>query len=320
MKIVFFGTSGFALPALAAVDASMHQLVAVVTTADRPSGRGRKMTASEGKEAGLRLGVPVLQPEKLNESFRNELKALSADIAVVASYGKIIPAACIALFPHGMINIHPSLLPKYRGPSPVQQPILNGDAVTGVTIIKLTAAMDAGPIMGQTEVKVGPNETAGQLHDRLAALGAEMMLAALADVAAGRAVYREQDHAAATFCGKITKADGLIRWDLPADDLVRLVRAMTPWPGAFSFSGRDGRRIIIARAEPVRGSGAAPGTVIEFSEKAGLVVACGGGALRVASLAPAGSRKMTSEEYARGARMVAGDRLVDVPPAGGATA
>jgi methionyl-tRNA formyltransferase len=315
MNVVFFGTSEFAVPVLQAVHASQHELAGVVTTPDRPKGRGRRMTASYGKEEALRLSVPVLTPEKLDKAFAEAVRDLQPDIGVVASYGKIIGQNVLDLPPQGMINVHPSLLPRYRGPSPIQQPILNGDEVTGVTIIKLTAEMDAGPILLQREVELEVDETAGRLHDRLAALGGKLAVKALDMIGKGKAEFVDQDDSQATYCRKIDKSDACIRWEQPAEHVMRQIRAMTPWPGAYTFSAADGRRLKVARAEESRGhsSAAAPGTVVEASDTAGLVIACAEGAVRIAELAPEGGRKMTSEEFARGRKLAAGDRLVAEP-------
>ncbi len=311
MRTVFFGTSEFAVPALSALHEAGHEIAAVITTPDRRAGRGRKMTASHGKQEALRINADVLQPEKLDKSFLEEFRALNADICVVASYGKIIPGQFLDIPEYGFINIHPSLLPKYRGPSPIQQPILNGDEETGVCIIEVTEEMDAGPILLVEKLKLTGSETAGELHDALAEIGASLIVEAMEQKKNGTAVYTEQDHEAVIFCTKIEKNDGLIIWDKTADEIQRHVRAMTPWPGAFTFIQNSGRRLKVSEVKAVRTDTVAqPGQVIQVSGKFGVIISCGEGAVQLMHLAPEGSRRMTSEEFARGNALEKGDRLV----------
>jgi len=245
VTIVFFGTSEFAVPILQALAGDPRFTVRlVVTQPDRPAGRGQRLTASPVKRVAQELGLPVYQPESLRSpESRKRLERVPADLYVVAAYGEILPKAILRLPQRGAVNVHPSLLPKYRGASPVQAVILNGDEETGITVIEMTARMDAGPILAQYRVPVLPRETAGELSARLAALAAEQLPDLLDRYVRGEIVPIPQDEAQASYTRPLTKADARIDWSRPAEEIERLVRAMQPWPRAWTMV--DGRRLVV---------------------------------------------------------------------------
>ncbi|MBI4278156.1 MAG: methionyl-tRNA formyltransferase [Armatimonadetes bacterium] len=329
MRIIFMGTPEFAIPSLEAL-ARVETVVAVVTQPDRERGRGLRVAPPPVAEAGRALGLPVLQPPRLRDpSAVAALRAQAPEASVVAAYGKLILREVLDLPPHGCINVHPSLLPRHRGASPIQAAILAGDGETGVTIMYMTEELDAGDIILQRRVPVDPQDTARTLEDRLARLGAEALVEALALIKAGRATRTPQDPAAATYSPKLTKEDGRIDWSRPVTAIARQVRAMDPWPTAFTWhrgillkvwragvaghpgaavSGRAAGVEVGRAAACARGTGAPPGTVLEVGP-AGITVAAGEGALRLEEVQPAGGRQMTAAEYARGHRLQAGEVL-----------
>jgi len=319
LRTVFLGTPAFAVPSLRAV-AAATDVRAVVTQPDRPKGRGRHVAPPPAAEAARELGIPVLQPTRLKSSETvAQLAALAPDVIVTVAYGKIIPREILDLPPLGCINLHPSLLPKYRGASPIPRAIEAGERVTGVTIMFQSEALDAGDIILQREAPIDPTDTAQTLEERLARLGADALLEALTLIAAGRAPRRPQEHAAATYVGKLTKADGRIDWTAPAAAVANFVRAMDPWPSAYTT--HRGRLLKIWSARPALGAlgacpeerrdvGAVQGTIVELRPGAGFVVAAGGEGLLVAEVQPEGRRRMTADEYARGVRLEVGERLV----------
>jgi methionyl-tRNA formyltransferase len=277
MRCVFFGTPEFAATALEALIASDHEVVGVVCQPDKPAGRGQKLTAPPVKEAALRAGLPHAQPASVRKGdILETLRGWRPDIAVVAAYGRILPPALLTLPPHGCINIHASLLPRYRGAAPIQWAIARGETVTGITIMQMDEGMDTGDILMQRETAITADDTGSSLHDRLARIGAELALEALAAIAAGTATRTPQDHALATHAPMIRKDDGRIDWSRPALETERLVRAFDPWPSTFTFL--SGLRLRILRAHVAAGgSGDAPGTVVAAGDS--LLVATGAGAL-----------------------------------------
>jgi methionyl-tRNA formyltransferase len=286
-------------------------VLAILTQPDRPKGRGRHVAAPPVAEVARELGIPVLQPSRLKSpETMAALAALAPDVMVTVAYGKIIPREILALPPLGCINLHPSLLPKYRGASPIPRAIEAGEAVTGVTIMYQSEALDAGDIIFQREVPIDPADTAQTLEDKLARIGADALVEALTLIAQRRAPRRPQDHDAATYVGKLSKEDGRIDWTAPAASLADFVRAMDPWPSAYTT--HRGRLVKIWRAYPEGRSdmGGAPGTIIELRPGEGFVVSSGRGGLLVTSVQPEGRRRMTADEYARGARLEVGERLL----------
>jgi methionyl-tRNA formyltransferase len=305
MRIVFFGTSAFAVPSLEALVAAGHAVTACVTQPDRPRGRGLALEPSPVKQAAQQLGLTVLQPQRPAAA---ELSAASAEIGVLASYGQLIRRDVLDAPPHGILGVHPSLLPKYRGAAPVAWALLNGETRTGVTIYRLVEALDAGPIVTQREVPIEPGEDAAHLTDRLAALGAQELVRALALIGQGTASFVPQDERGATFAPKLTKAQGMIDWHQPAIAIERLVRGLTPWPGAVTRWQGLPLKVWAARAAGRPAGEAAPGTVVQVN--AGDVqVATGDGLLAVLEVQLPGRRRAGMREFLAGHPMNAGDQF-----------
>ena len=301
------GTPEFAVPSLEALIGSPDPVVAVVCQPDRPSGRGQKLSPLPVKVVALRNHIPVLQPDKLRPpEVLDSLRAWKPDLIVVAAYGKILPAALLALPPLGCINVHGSLLPKYRGAAPIQWAILRGETVTGITIMQMNDRMDAGDILLQRETQIGAAETYGALQERLAHLGAEALIDALAALKRGDLQGRAQDESAATLAPKIEKADGKIDWRVAAVEIERRVRAFNPWPSAFARL--QDQLLKVHRAAVVTAPhGAEPGTVLDVRDA--LVVACGTGAFRLDEVQLQGRQRLSGAVFARGARLAPGRRL-----------
>lgn len=277
-----------------------------MTQPDRPAGRGQKRTPPPVAIRARELGLHVLQPERLQD-VREELERLRPEVGVVVAYGKLIPRWLLDLPPHGFLNVHPSLLPRYRGASPIPYAVRNGDPETGVTVIRLTEELDAGPILAQQRVPVDPRDTAGTLEARLARVAADLLVQTLEALERGDIHPQPQDESAATYCGKLTKEDGRIRWEDPAVSIERHIRAMDPWPGAFTTRGERLLKIWRARVVPGLGSGR-PGEIVRITRE-GFVVATGEGALEVLELQPPGGRRMPAAAYVRGHRVRAGEVL-----------
>ena len=293
-RLVFAGTPDFALASLRALVESGQKPVAVLTQPDRPAGRGKKLTASPVKQYAVEQGIPVLQPVTLkNEEAVKELKALRPDVLIVAAYGLILPQNVLDIPTHGCLNVHASALPRWRGAAPVQAAILAGDETTGISLMEMTAGLDCGPVYTIDEVIIGNDETAEELHDRLAALGGSTLVAHLDDILTGGATSVEQDESLVTHAPKIVTSDARIDWSVSADELVRRVRAYNPFPGVFFFAGDT--RIKIWRATAVAGD-AEPGTVIQC-DRDDVVVACGAGALRLDELQLAGKRRVRAQQF-----------------------
>ncbi len=302
------GSPPFALPSLRALEGAVS-LVAVISQPDRPAGRGRPMASPAIALFARERGLPLWQPKGLRTPAAiQEIADLAPDLLVTVAYGRIIPSEVLAIPLLGAMNAHPSLLPAYRGASPIQRAIADGQTETGVTIMFQTAALDAGDIILQERVAIGSDETAGELETRLADLAAALLLEAVRLVAEGRAPRRPQDEAAATYVGKLTKEDGRIDWTASARTIAYLVRAMDPWPSAYTY--RSGRLLKIWRAGPEGPPGVPPGepgTVLDVSE-GGILLASGAGALRVREVQPEGGRRMDAAAYARGHRVQTGER------------
>lgn len=279
VRIAFFGTPGFAVPTLQALLASPHPVVAAVTQPDRPRGRGRRVSESPVKQLAAANGLPVLQPERMKDpTFMQALAALAPDLGVVAAYGRLLPDALLALPRLGTINVHASLLPKYRGASPIHRAVMAGDTETGVTIIRLVREMDAGPMLRRAALPIAPDDTSATLDRKLAELGARELLRAVDDLDHGRAVEEAQDHARATFAPRLTREDGVMDWNRPARDLHNQVRGLHPWPRASCRL--NGARYLIHRTAPAGPPEAAPDTA---AGGPGQVIAAGGGRLVVAA-------------------------------------
>jgi methionyl-tRNA formyltransferase len=272
-----------------------------VTQPDRPKGRYLKPQPSGVKKIAVEAGLPVPQPEKARDAwFVSNLAALAPDLIVVAAYGQILPQSILDLPRFGCVNVHASLLPKYRGAAPIQWAILNNDAETGVTIMKMSASLDTGDILTQKATPIGPEETTAELHDRLALLGAELLISTLPEYAAGAIVPKPQDNAAATHARKISKEDGRIDWTMPASALRNRIRAFTPWPGAYAhLTIRDQPRLVKFWRASVEALQGHPGQVLR-ADRDGIVIACGTDALRIEQLQLEGGRKMAAAEFLAG--------------------
>jgi methionyl-tRNA formyltransferase len=316
LRIVYFGTPAFAVPALDRLLASKHSVVAVVTQPDRPRGRGQHVQEGPVKTVAAAHDIPVLQPQKLKSpSFHDALRARSPDLGVVAAYGRILPDEVLTLPPLGLINIHASLLPAHRGASPIQHAVINGDAETGVSIMRVVRDLDAGPVFATARRLITPDETSMDVEDDLARMGAELMLTVVDGIARDDAVAKPQDESRVTYAGKLTKADGLLDWTQPARILHNRVRGLHPWPHAHSFLG--GRRYVILRTQiPTHGgahltTGAVPGVVLEAHGDDLAVAAGDGSALRILQIQPEGKRPLTAREFLAGHRVRVGERFGD---------
>jgi methionyl-tRNA formyltransferase len=318
MRVVMMGTGLFAEPTFEALLASPHEVAGLVTQPDRAAGQERGSTRQTGKgmkNIALAHSIPVAQPESVNTPEGvAALREMRPDLLVVAAYGQILSKDVLGAPPQGGINVHASLLPKYRGAAPIAWAIYHGETRTGVTIIRMTTGLDAGDMLAQEAVEIGPEETAGEVEARLAPLGARLALEVVGRMEAGPVEGRKQDVSQATKAPKLKKEDGAIDWRRPAAQVGNQVRAMQPWPTAYTFWHRPGQpplRLLIlkARARPRQpaAEAATPGDVLP--EAARLCVAAGEGVVEVRELQPAGKRRMTAEEFLRGRRPQPGDRL-----------
>ena len=313
LRIVFMGTAEIACPGLQALirEPSLH-VVAVVTQPDRPKGRDLKLQPSAVKKVALAAGLPVLQPERARqEHFIQQLKETQPDLIVVTAYGQILPKAILELPRFGCLNVHVSLLPKYRGAAPIQWALLNGDSETGVTLMKMDAGMDTGDILTQTTTPISHHDTAATLHDRLAGLGANLLLATIPDFVAGKIQPRPQPAQGVCYARKITKEDGHLDWNQSAQVLWDRVRAFTPWPGAFaSLSGETKPLLLkIWEAEIAPQFSGTPGEILQ-TDKSGIVIACGEQALRVLELQREGGKRLKVREFLTGHELKPGQTLI----------
>jgi methionyl-tRNA formyltransferase len=317
MRLAFFGTGDFAVPALRALLGAGHALVAVVSQPDRPAGRGRSIVPTPVHAATDGLHVRHVQTDDVNALDAREILA-PAEIGVVAAFGQRIGAAILKELPRGCINIHGSLLPKYRGAAPYQWAIINGEATTGVTVFQLNERWDAGPIWSTREVSIGETETADELHDRLAQLGAELIVETLALIESGRAQARAQDVTQATRAPKLSRADGIVDWTQPATRIVRRIHGLWSWPAATSeFASRTGKRerLQLARAQVVDPNAAPVPDLPPGAFCPDGTVQAGTGRVRLLEVKPAGSRLMTFEAFANGRRVAPPDRLLPLESA-----
>ncbi|PYM19990.1 MAG: methionyl-tRNA formyltransferase [Candidatus Rokuibacteriota bacterium] len=302
MKVLFYGTPAFALPAFQAVR-DAHTIVGVVTQPDRPAHRGQKLTPPAVKVAAQAAGLPVLQPARVRDpEWPERLRALGADVAVVVAFGQILPQAVLDAPARGSINIHASLLPKYRGAAPIQWAIIRGETVTGITTFQMDAGMDTGAILRMAETPIGSDETAGELSERLAPLGARVILDTLARLDTLTATPQPAE--GATLAPRLKKKDGVLDWHRPARDLVNLVRGCNPWPGATAMTPSG--PLAVWRARVVDGSGP-PGTLVAHART--LAIATGAGAVLPVEVQPESRRAISWDDYLRGARLTAGHAL-----------
>ncbi len=308
MRIIFLGTSEFACPSLESLLHSPHEIVFVVTQPDRPRGRGRKLSPSPVKSVAAANQVPVFQPEKIRDAAAVEfLKSLGAEMLVVVAYGQILSKGVLSIPPRGCINVHGSLLPAYRGAAPIVRAILAGESRTGVTTMFLDEGMDTGPVLLKRETEIEAEDTAGTLHDRLARMGAALLLETLERIEDGTLRPQPQDPSRATYAPKITKGEEEIRWERPARDLFNLIRGFDPWPGAFTLL--NGRRIKLYRPVLLTGEGEdTPGTLVRSSPE-GLLIAGFQGRLLIREVQLENRPRMGVVEFLRGSPLQPGVRL-----------
>ena len=305
MRIVFMGTPAFAVPSFEALAGAGYEIVAAITQPDRPSGRGNKVVACPVKAAAAVAGVPALQFERIRrQEGLDALRALSPDLCVTAAFGQILSEKVLAIPRLGTVNVHASLLPAYRGPAPINWCLIEGALVTGVTTMLTDPGIDTGDILLQRETPIGPLETAGSLSERLAALGAALLLETLEKLEKGALARIPQDHEKATRHPMLTKEHGRIDWGRGAKEIANLVRGVDPWPGAWTTLPQGGA-LKIWRATAAEGNGA-PGEVVCADGRAGLAVACGEGVLCILELQAPGTRRMGAAEYLRGRPMEKG--------------
>jgi methionyl-tRNA formyltransferase len=311
MRLVFCGTPDFAVPMLEAVLAAGHEVALVLTQPDRPSGRGMQMTASPVKQAAVEHGIPVVQPARLktNDDLRAQLEAIAPDAILVVAYGRIIPAWMLALPRYGNLNLHGSLLPKYRGAAPIQWAIARGETLTGVTTMRLDEGLDTGDMLLSRSLPVAPDETAADVYPRLAQIGAGLMVETLAGLEAGTIEPQPQEHELATLAPILTRDEGRVDFSRTAQEIYNRWRGFQPWPGAWSMLGT--KKLIVTRMtlplEP-------PGPVAEFGtllvRGQRLFASCGGsGWIEIVELQPEGKRSMAAADFLRGAALAEGTRL-----------
>ena len=317
LRIVFFGTPAFAVPTLEALLHSRHSVAGVVTRTDRPRDRGQRTAEPPVKSRAVAAGAPVLQPERLIDAeFLDTLAHLNADLGVVVAYGKILTDAVLAMPRLGVVNVHASLLPRYRGAAPVHRAIINGERETGVTIMRMVQALDAGPVLATARRPIGPDETSEEVERDLARIGAPLLVSTVDALAAGPLAEVPQDDSAATYARRITREDGTIDWTLPPRAVHNLIRGLHPWPHAFTF--HHGRRLILRRSaipeqEPgVDPFSVPPGTILEAHGDR-LRIAAGGGPIAITEIQAEGKRPMTPREFLAGHPLPAGELVTSHP-------
>jgi len=308
MRVVFLGTPDFAVPSLDAMVLAGHSVLGVFTQPDRPKGRGQQVAESPVKQAAVRLGLPVFQPERIRrpESIE-QLRSFGADLMVVVGYGQIIPQSIIDLPRRGILNVHASLLPKYRGAAPIQWAIASGETKTGVTIMQIDAGLDTGAMLAKASTDIGPDETAPELSARLAALGAQLLIDTIGAIECGTAIREKQNDSEATLAPILKKEDGRVDWTRPAREINNRRRGFTPWPGAYTtFRGQP---LALLRTEALEDTSLLPGVVRVDGKK--LLVGTGDGALAVADVQPGGKKRMSAEAYINGYKPQNGERMGD---------
>ena len=305
MKVVFMGTPDFAVPTLKAL-VEKHEVVAVVSQPDKPKGRGKKLQPTPVKIAAEEAGIPVFQPEKIRDAgFIEKLKTINADVFVVVAYGQILPQSVLDMPKYGCINVHGSLLPKYRGAAPIQWSIIDGEKVTGVTIMYMEKGLDTGDMLLKCEIPIDPEDTYGSLHDKMAPIGADALIRALDMLEKGEIKPEKQDDKKSSYVSVINKSLGLIDWSKNADDIVNLVRGLDPVPGAYSFF--NGEQIKIWSACVLEEFNGEEGTVVYTDKKKGFAVAAGDKAVLVRQMQAKGGKRMASADYMRGHEVKVGD-------------
>jgi len=307
MRVVFMGSPEFAVPCLRAL-ASKHDVAFVVSQPDKPAGRGGQLTPPPVKATAVDLGLPVIQPRSARTGeLETALRESGAELAAVVAYGKILPRAVLDALPRGCINVHASILPRYRGAAPVQWAVIDGEHETGVAIMQLDEGMDTGPVLLEKRVAIDPDETSGELLARLAPIGAAALLEALELIATGRATPIAQDHAASTHAPMLTKADGAIDFTQPAQKVAARIRGVDPWPGAQALLRGQVVKLFRARASGTSGATSAAGTVVAV-DASGLHVACGdGGVIVIREVQAPGRKRLTAAQFAAGRGVAIGD-------------
>ncbi len=310
MRLLFFGTSAFAVPSLEALVERRHQILRCITQPDRPQGRGLRPPPSPVKMAATKLGLPVEEPADVRASL-SAWQSDRPDLGVVIAYGRILPRDVLSLPRHGMVGVHPSRLPRYRGANPIAWPILEGQTATAVTVFRLNERMDAGDIAVQRDVPIAPNDTTDTLSHRLASLGASFLLETIVQIEQGSVRWTPQDDTQATVARKFSKADGRIDWTQPAVAIARLVRAADPWPGAHTTCRGEFLKVWKAVGGESKAAGE-PGVIVDASAQ-GIVVETGSGRLTIHELQPAGGRRMQAGEFLAGHALRVGEILGQEP-------
>lgn len=308
LRVVFMGTPDFAVPTLTEIVGQGHEVIAVYTRAPAPAGRGMALKPSPVHQAADRFAIPVFTPATLRgEEAAEQFRSLDADVAVVVAYGMILPESILAAPELGCLNLHASLLPRWRGAAPIQRAIMAGDAETGVAVMRMEKGLDTGPVGMAERVAIGPDMTAGELHDRLAPLGADLMVRALAALSRGGLQFTPQPAEGVTYAHKIANEDARIDWTQPSQAVHDRIRGLSPFPGAFATIdlGRGPERIKVLRSAMVPDRSGDPGLVLDDA----LTVACGAGAVRLLQVQKAGSRAMAADEFLRGVPVPAGARF-----------
>jgi methionyl-tRNA formyltransferase len=332
MRVVFMGTPQLAVPILKRIIQSHHEVVAVITQPDKPVGRQQRIAPTPVKELAVESGIPVLQPSGLKDpEFEKEIREVKADIGVVFAYGKIIPQWLLDLPPHGLINVHVSLLPRWRGAAPIQRAIMAGDKTTGVTIMQMDAGLDTGDVLFQKEIEISPQDTSGTIAEKIYGTGAGLLMMALDEIEKGNVERRKQDESHVTYADKITDEDLEIDWGKPSKVIDNQVRGLNPKPGAFTFF--DGKKLKVWRVSVQTSAGIAieeragdeteatctehaecvetaqPGTVVAVDKNRGPIVSTGNGYLVLEDVQPESKKRITGAEFVRGYRLKTGDRF-----------
>lgn len=306
-RVVFMGTPQFAVAALEGL-CQHHEVSGVVTQPDRPAGRGRRLVPSPVKGVALARGLPVYQPASLRSAEAlDQLAGWQPDVIVVAAFGQILLKPVLELAPHGCLNVHASLLPRYRGAAPIAAAILAGDDTTGITIMRLDEGLDTGPLLAQADLAIGPEDTTASLGDKLAVLGAELLIGTLPGWIGGEIQAQPQDDALASYCQRLSKADGELGWTQTAQHLDRQVRAFSPWPGAYTTWQGQRLKVLRTRPRPEWLGEASPGEVVELPDGAGVVT--GQGLLELLEIQLAGKKPMAAGPFIRGQRQIIGEVL-----------
>ena len=317
LRVAYMGTPQFAVPTLQALLASRHVVCGVITQPDRPRGRGQQVSFAPVKAVALEHGLPVFQPERLRvPEVEAMLRTWAPDLGVVAAYGKIIPESLIQIPPLGMINVHASLLPRLRGAAPIHRAVIDGDTETGVTIMRIVKALDAGAMFAKVARPIGPDETSDAVERDLADLGATLLVSVVDQIAGGTSREQAQDDTLATYAARLTKEEGLIDWSLSATAIHNRVRGLYPWPHAYTYLG-DRRLILLATRSGAESVKAQPGTIVAIVSD-GFEVAAGQGRVIVEQVQPEGGRSMRAREFLAGHRIQPGERFTPAPapPAG----